>query len=169
MDDFNNKAEYMAAVAKWKADYAALSAEIIKRRNNGGSLSWLREQATDMLRERARAKIKAQQLYVAARREKVRLGIEEGFARYPLVMENCSSVDFYFNKAHLQYSDVIPRWIIRTKGETFYVHHIDSQIGWSSRELDSGSTLGMIRLRKCRVEIDATGHCTISEAMALAA
>lgn len=169
MEEFSNKAEYMIWVAKWKASYAALSITIRKARSEKRWTGWLKEQARDMLQERAEAKCEAQRLYVAARDAARRAGIAEHFAQYPLVLEDCAAIDMHFNKAHLQYPDTIPRWVVKTKGRTYYVHHIDSQVGWSSRELSEGSTLGMIRLRHCRLEIDEDGNARITEKVAIAA
>jgi hypothetical protein len=40
---------------------------------------------------------------------------------------------FSFNKAH-NVDQTIPQWIIKTKGQTFYVNHLVSEIGFSSKE-----------------------------------
>ena len=40
---------------------------------------------------------------------------------------------FHFNKKHLEDSS-IPMWTIKCKGETFYVHHLDSAIGFNTKE-----------------------------------
>lgn len=40
---------------------------------------------------------------------------------------------FHFNKAHLQ-DQTIPMWVIKYKGKTYYIDHLDSQIGFSTKE-----------------------------------
>jgi hypothetical protein len=46
------------------------------------------------------------------------------------------------------------RWVLKAKGKSFYVDHIDAEIGWTTRELDTGSTPGMIRFKKCVLAIN---------------
>lgn len=40
---------------------------------------------------------------------------------------------FAYNKAHNQ-DQTIPPWIIKHKGETHYIHHLDSKVGFSTKE-----------------------------------
>lgn len=45
-------------------------------------------------------------------------------------------------------------WIIKAKGQTFYVNHVDCKLGWSTKETpDNPSTKGAIKIRKCTLEI----------------
>ena len=75
---------------------------------------------------------------------------------FPLTIENCRTIDFHFNKKHLEIPG-IPMWIAKTKGKTFYVNHIDCQIPWSTMEKDEGPTRGMIRVRQADLYIDKNG------------
>ena len=43
------------------------------------------------------------------------------------------SVVFHFNKKHLQ-DPTIPMWVIKHKGKTYYVDHLDSDVGFSTKE-----------------------------------
>jgi hypothetical protein len=59
---------------------------------------------------------------------------------------------FHFNKAHLQ-NPTIPMWVLKHKGQTYYVDHIDSEIGFSTKETPENShTKGSIMFRG-RIEI----------------
>lgn len=60
---------------------------------------------------------------------------------------------FHFNKGHLQ-DPSIPMWVLKAKGQTFYVNHVDCKLGWSTKETpDNPSTKGAIKIRKCILQI----------------
>jgi hypothetical protein len=82
-------------------------------------------------------------------------------AQFPIRIEECDRVDFHFNKKHLEYS-WIPMWVLKTKGKTFYVHHVNALCPWTTRETpENDATKGSIRLRNCSLEIDAEGVATL--------
>ena len=60
-----------------------------------------------------------------------------------------NEIIFHFNKKHLE--DInIPMWIIKTKGNSYYVNHVEvlKNIGFSTKETpDNKSTKGSIKLR----------------------
>jgi len=63
----------------------------------------------------------------------------------------CKSNDivFHFNKKHLEDSR-IPMWVIKCKGETHYVHHVnvDKGVGFSTKETpDNPHTKGSIKFK----------------------
>lgn len=63
-------------------------------------------------------------------------------------------VVFHFNKAHLSDSK-IPMWVIKHKGETYYVNHVEFEkgIGFKTKETpDNPHTKGSI-LIKGKLEI----------------
>jgi hypothetical protein len=68
-----------------------------------------------------------------------------------------TSVDrivFHFNKAYLT-NPTIPMWVVKVKGETYYVNHLDSEVGFSTKETpDNSHTKGSILFR---------GYLTIGE------
>lgn len=74
----------------------------------------------------------------------------------------CRNIDFHFNKGSIGNPD-IPKWVIKAKGQTHYIHHIDANVAWSTRELAEGSTLGMIRFKRAHVVIDENGVATLTE------
>jgi hypothetical protein len=56
-------------------------------------------------------------------------------------------VVFHFNKAHLSDSS-IPMWVVKCKGETYYVHHMESSIGFKTKETpDNPHTKGSLKFR----------------------
>lgn len=79
MQTFNNKQEYLAAVALWKSEYRDLSINIrankhkfkssqregLENYNLRALLSKLKKEATDMLKARAQGKMEAQRQYLA--------------------------------------------------------------------------------------------------------
>lgn len=90
-------------------------------------------------------------------------------AQFPIKIEDCDRVDFHFNKKHLEFS-WIPMWVLKTKGKTFYVHHVNALCPWSTRETpDNDATKGSIRLRNCSLEIDAEGVATLRAVETVAA
>ncbi len=60
-----------------------------------------------------------------------------------------NEIIFHFNKKHLEDSN-IPMWVIKTKGQTFYVHHVDvsPNVGFSTKETpDNPTTKGSIKIK----------------------
>jgi hypothetical protein len=54
---------------------------------------------------------------------------------------------FHFNKASLGDAS-IPPWALKTKGQTHYIWHLESEIGFSTKETpDSEHTKGSIQFR----------------------
>ena len=75
----------------------------------------------------------------------------------------CDDVVFHFNKKHLE-DDTIPMWCVKSKGETWYVEHVDCQKGWSTKETpDNNHTKGSIKIKDCLLLIDDTNTAIISQ------
>lgn len=54
---------------------------------------------------------------------------------------------FHFNKASLA-DPTIPMWVVKSKGQTHYVSHLESSIGFSTKETpDNEHTKGSIQFR----------------------
>lgn len=54
---------------------------------------------------------------------------------------------FHYNKAHNQ-DQTIPPWTIKYRGETYYVHHVSSKIGFDTKETpDNPHTKGSLMFR----------------------
>jgi hypothetical protein len=66
-----------------------------------------------------------------------------------LKIDKKTDIIFHFNKMHLQDTN-IPMWVIKVKGKTYYVDHVnvDSGIGFSTKETpDNPSTKGSIKFK----------------------
>lgn len=71
--------------------------------------------------------------------------------------------DFHFNKHHLK-DPTVPMWIIRAKGQTYQVAHVNSTIPWSTKEsIDNPHTKGAIKFKNCLITIDDDNVATITE------
>lgn len=67
----------------------------------------------------------------------------------------CKELVFHFNKGHLV-DNTIPMWVVKTRGQTFYVDHVVSSASWSTKETpDNPSTKGSIKFKNMFLEIDA--------------
>lgn len=59
------------------------------------------------------------------------------------------AIVFHFNKMHLQ-DPTIPMWVIKHKGQTYYVHHLDVHpgVGFSTKETpENEHTKGSLKFR----------------------
>lgn len=55
-------------------------------------------------------------------------------------------------------------WVIKTRGESFYVNHVDCQVSWSTKETPNNShTKGSIKIKRCNLVIDAENCATITD------
>lgn len=58
------------------------------------------------------------------------------------------TIVFHFNKAHITDPQGIPPWVIKYKGETHYVWHVNSEVGFSTKETpDNPHTKGSIKFK----------------------
>ena len=54
-------------------------------------------------------------------------------------------------------------WIVKAKGQSYYVNHVDCKVGWSTKETpDNSSTKGAIKIKKCNLVIDESNTAIIS-------
>ena len=76
--------------------------------------------------------------------------------------ETINRIVFHFNKAHLQ-DKTIPMWTIKHKGQTYYVNHVSSKIGFETKETpDNEHTKGSIQF-KGKLKIYKENESTIAE------
>ena len=60
---------------------------------------------------------------------------------------------FHFNKAHIV-DPSIPAWVIKAKGETYYVKHIECSAPFATKETpDNPHTKGSLKFKNVSVEI----------------
>jgi hypothetical protein len=70
-------------------------------------------------------------------------------------------VVFHFNKAHLS-DPTIPMWVVKAKGETHYVNHVEADAPWSTKETpDNPHTKGSLKFKNVNLEI-ANGEARIT-------
>lgn len=54
---------------------------------------------------------------------------------------------FHYNKAHNDNQE-IPPWVIKCRGESYYVNHMTTQIGFSTKETpDNSHTKGSLKMK----------------------
>lgn len=71
-----------------------------------------------------------------------------------LQVENCRDVIFHFNKASI-IDPTVPSWVVKAKGQTYYVKHVTSNARWSTKETpDNEATKGSIKFKNVDLVID---------------
>ena len=80
-------------------------------------------------------------------------------------MEECAKdVVFHFNKKHLE-DPTIPMWVLKCKGRSYYVNHVDCNMPWSTKETpDNSHTKGSLKFKNCLIRIDQDNNAIISHA-----
>lgn len=166
---FSDYASYQVWRTQWRGLYAEITVDIrsAKRglkavqRAAGGALlhkplRYQRAMARKLMGLRDEADMRWRRIRT------MRQQIAAQMARCPLVIGDCATVDFHFNRGHTEFPD-LPMWIVKAKGQTYYVHHLTATCAWSTREVPSGSTRGMLRFRHCDLRIDRSGEARISD------
>ena len=70
---------------------------------------------------------------------------------------------FHFNKGHLA-DPAIPMWVVKTKGESYYVNHVTCALPWSTKETpDNSHTKGSIKIKRCLLTIDEENCASITQ------
>ena len=65
------------------------------------------------------------------------------------ITEKLEEIVFHFNKKHLE-NPTIPMWVVKCRGDTYYVNHIDVSpgVGFSTKETpDNPHTKGSIKFK----------------------
>ncbi len=167
---FKDRESYLLWRREWRIIYRRLSHDIQQGKRqlrvmqgdaNPAAAKWHKE----LTQQRAMAwKMMTLLSEAKLRRDKI-IGMVDGLrkakAQYPLALAGCRYIDFYFNKGHLEFP-FLPMWIVKTKGMTFYVEHVEATVAWSTKETpDNTHTKGAIRLRNCSLSIDMDGEAII--------
>ena len=72
----------------------------------------------------------------------------------------CKDLVFHFNKGHLK-DPTIPMWVVKTKGKSYYVDHVEANVPWTTKETpDNEHTKGSIKFKNCLCTIDED-NCAI--------
>jgi hypothetical protein len=85
-------------------------------------------------------------------------------ARLPLDLGVCQKVDFHYNRGHSSFPSILPVWVVKAKGETFYLEHLEGSVRFETREMESGATKGMLRFRKCQLTIREDRTAVLTQA-----
>lgn len=173
---FTTRAEYKSWLKTWKVLYREVSEKIrrqkqqvkdIQRAYPNNDMEYAAEEQRKLVQERAMG-AKAMTLLNEARIrwqniQDMKTGIEEQFSQFPKVIEDARNIDFHFNKKYLEFPDIIPMWIVKAKGTSFYVNHVDCAAAWTTREQpDNPSTKGAIRIKRGTITIDVDGNASIA-------
>lgn len=74
------------------------------------------------------------------------------------VLMRQSRVVFHYNKAHNQDARV-PPWVVKSEGQTHYVHHFTSEIGFSTKETpENEATRAALMVRGGVLELHRVGE-----------
>lgn len=166
---FTDREGWRGWKAAWRVVYARLTVDIRAKRKalvlaqRQGDPDAPRKQR-DLHFTRAMARkmldVRLDALARLKRMEEMEQQIADQMASFPLVLEDCKTVDFHFNKGSNEWPQ-LPMWVVKAKGRTFYVHHVTATVPWSTRETPDGSTRGMIRFRAATLRLTAEGEAVI--------
>lgn len=74
--------------------------------------------------------------------------------------DKVARIVFHYNKAHNQ-DQTIPQWIIKHEGRTYYVNHLESNVGFRTKETpDSEHTKGSLQFKGLLEVIEEDGITT---------
>ncbi len=74
----------------------------------------------------------------------------------------CREAVFHYNKHNL-IDSTVPSWIIKTKGKTYMVEHVESSVPWSTKETPgSNHTKGSIKFKNVLLKIDNNNCASLS-------
>lgn len=186
--NFIDREEYLIWMRSWKAMYARLSESILQRKrqvksyqrlwdkwhqmNRSGdksdfALQYNINQLADLQRElihfsSVATKMLTLRQEALLRRDRILEMHREVYSQpFPLEISECDRVDFHFNKISLEFP-WMPNWTLKTKGRTYYIRDLISEIGFSTRNREHGQTKGEIRFRKVSLTIDRDGVAKVS-------
>lgn len=167
---FVDLAGYKAWRQEWRSLYAHMSREIISLKHRVKDAQRHGQSTKALAKERAAHRVMAHKLMSAYEDAKIRWqnlenarkGIEAQMAEFPLIVEDCRNIDFHFNKKSLEWP-FVPMWVVKAKGKTFYVNHVDCNTPWTTRETpEHPATKGSIRIKRGSLHINESGDALIS-------
>lgn len=70
------------------------------------------------------------------------------------MLQTNATIIFHFNKGHLSNPE-IPMWTIKVNGESYYINHVDSEVGFSTKETpDNSHTKGSLKFKRVNLSIE---------------
>jgi hypothetical protein len=175
---FSDKEGYTKWMASWRSMYKQLSREItddklsLKKafRESPVVSEDTRKRQRNLVHKRVMAH-KMMTLHKDAKARWKRIlemqkEIEDQMASFPLTLE-APSIDFHFNKGSIEFP-FLPAWIVKCKGKSYYLHHVDFDCLGTTRETpEHPSTKGSMRFRQCSLELRADGTASIKRKTAV--
>ena len=160
---------------EWRKTWSLVFQDISSRIRDTRKLLVIAEQSKDLSKGNVARKLHEQRVMArklltvlkegkerAAKISTMKRELKEHQAQFPISMPDVRMVEFHFNKKHLEFSWV-PMWVVKAKGQTFYVNHVDANAPWTTRENpDHPSTKGSIRVRGCSLNITGDGNAILT-------
>jgi len=165
---FKDYQGYQEWRADWRGLYAHVSEDVRKSKLTIKFLQRTGQSSAAQQKEHHFKSISARKLLTVLEEAKIRWqnisnmrkGVLEQRKEYPLEVES-KNIDFHFNKKSMEF-EFVPMWVVKAKGKTYYVDHMECLTGFTTRENpDHPSTKGSLRVKRGTLSIDAEGNATI--------
>lgn len=165
---FTDYQGFSAWRSDWRELYAHASSEVRESKIQIKALQRAGEPTGKLQKEHGHKRAIARKLMTALEVAQIRWnqikamkrGIAEQAKEYPLEIES-KNIDFHFNKKSMEF-DFVPMWVVKARGKTYYVNHMDCLAGFTTRETpDHPSTKGSLRVKRGTLSIDAEGNAVI--------
>ena len=166
--EFIDREGYLGWRKAWRRQYLELAAQVkerknhIKERQRSGDAGAAKQQS--VLFHYSGVARKMMTLLDEAKKRRDRILTMQADIKaqgFPLDLGVCRAVDFHYNRGHSEFP-FLPMWAIRVKGRSYYVEQVDSEVPWTTKGRNSGSTKGVLRFPKCRVSINSDGIAKIT-------
>lgn len=168
---FKNREEYLLWKEAWKKIFKKVSNDIkrakkvAKTRQRKEVPGMSRKAQNDLIIQRAMGAKVMDLLEDAKMRlkriERIQEQISEQKRSFPKTLGN-TTVDFHYNKASNDFAD-IPMWVVKAKGQTFYVDNVSANAPWSTHNRPQHSTRGMMRFKKCNLFLTEENEAIIEK------
>ena len=168
---FNKPEDYYTWKREWADYYKHFSGEIreqkrmVKQHQRIGCNTGFQQRKLHYMRKNAQLlmKVLEEAGEEKRKREQGMRELQEQLDQFPLSIPKAREVVFHFNKGHL-FNDLLPMWVVKCKGRTLYVHHVNSSAQWNTKETPNHpSTKGSIKFKNVSVEIDREGTAHIEQ------
>lgn len=168
---FHDHAGFKTWMKAWRAMQARMTNNIREKRaeaRHAQKTAPAHEATATAQRELAQLRVMAAKLMTLrtdalvrlARIRSMKASLKAQMDAFPIEFEKCATVDFHFNKIHLQFP-FMPMWVVKAKGQSYYVTHVEAAVPWSTRETPDAGTKGMIRFRNCALRLLPDGTAEI--------
>ena len=154
---------------EWLDLYRSISQDIRETKYKIKNHSRVNDDTSHDQRELVMKRVMAKKLMTVLSEAKIRWynivsmknSIKDQNRMFPLDLGETRNIDFHFNKKSLEFP-FIPMWVLKAKGKTYYVNHVECNVPWSTRETpDHPSTKGSIRIKRGHLKIDDDGVANI--------